>query len=254
MWNGKEVGGDKINGWAQFRKRGMWNSDPQPYKKRWGGKFGKDEEKDGKKTTKGTVSHKFEFYSETLKKALAGHAEKHQTTVDDILATCNYTARGELAYVPHYEPPFRFGSEQEYPFTFIDYKSRLNREGRSQNAPWYYEFKHVDPGDLGHQDSLQINPADAKKLGIKDGDAIRVTSVAGSISCTARLWGGVRPGTVAKAFGQGHWAYGKTAAADYAKAKPRGGNNNTLMPFETERLSGGNVRNGGFTGVKIERV
>jgi len=148
MWNGKEVGGDKINGWAQFRKRGMWNSDPQPYKKRWGGKFGKDEEKDGKKTTKGTVSHKFEFYSETLKKALAGHAEKHQTTVDDILATCNYTARGELAYVPHYEPPFRFGSEQEYPFTFIDYKSRLNREGRSQNAPWYYEFKHVDPGDL----------------------------------------------------------------------------------------------------------
>ena len=81
-----------------------------------------------------------------------------------------------------------------------------------------------------------------------------MTSVAGSISCTARLWEGVRPGTVAKAFGQGHWAYGKTAATDYAKAKPRGGNNNTLMPFETERLSGGNVRNGGFTGVKIERV
>ena len=254
MWNGTDVGGDKINGWAEFKQRGMWNSDAQPYKKRWGGKFGKDEEKDGKKTTKGTVSHKFEFYSETLKKALAGHAEKHKATVDEILEACNYTARGELAFVPHHEPPFRYGDEKEYPFTFIDYKSRLNREGRSQNAPWYYEFKHCDPGDVGHQDSLQINPADAKKLGINEGDAVRVTSVVASIECVARLWEGVRPGTVAKAFGQGHWAYGRTAAKDFAKAVPRGGNNNTLMPFDIERLSGANVRNGGFTGVKIERI
>lgn len=254
MWNGTEVGGDKINGWAEFKQRGMWNSDPQPYKKRWGGKFGKEEEKDGKKTTKGTVSHKFEFYSETLKKALTEHAEKHKATVDEILEACNYTARGELAFVPHHEPPFRYGDEKEYPFTFIDYKSRLNREGRSQNAPWYYEFKHCDPGDVGHQDSLQINPADAKKLGIKDGDAVRVTSVVASIECVASLWEGVRPGTVAKAFGQGHWAYGRTAAKDFTKATPRGGNNNLLMPFDIERLSGANVRNGGFTGVKVERI
>jgi anaerobic selenocysteine-containing dehydrogenase len=254
MWNGKDVGGDKINGWADMQKRGMWNSDAQPYKKRWGGKFGKDEEKDGKTTTKGTVSHKFEFYSETLKKALEKHAEKHKTTVDDILATCNYTATGEMAFVPHYEPPFRYGSVKEYPYTFIDYKSRLNREGRSANCPWYNEFKHVDPGDVGNQDVMKMNPADAQKMGIKDGDAIRATSVAGSITCTARLWEGIRPGTVAKAFGQGHWAYGKVAAKDYAKAEPRGGNNNTLMPFDTERLAGGNVRNGGFCGVKIEKV
>jgi len=254
LWNGKDVGGDKINGWADMKKRGMWNSDPQPYKKRWGGKFGKVEEKDGKKTTKGTYTHKFEFYSETLKHALEKHAEKHKTTVDDIMAVCNYTATGEMAFVPHYEPPFRFGSVQEYPYTFIDYKSRLNREGRSANCPWYVEFKHVDPGDVGHQDVLHINPIDAKNLGLKDGDAIRVTSVASSIECTAHLWEGVRPGTVAKSYGQGHWAYGKVASQDYGKAKARCGNNNTLMPFETERLSGANVRNGGFTGVKIERI
>ncbi|MBU1567571.1 MAG: molybdopterin-dependent oxidoreductase [Proteobacteria bacterium] len=254
MWNGKSKGGDKIAGWEEFKKRGMWNSDAQPYKSRWGGKFGKDVEKDGKKTTTGTVSHKFEFYSETLKKALEGHAGKHKTTVDDILSTCNYIVQGEQAFVPHYEPPFRHGSKEEYPFTFIDYKSRLNHEGRSQNSPWYYEFKHVDPGDVGHQDVLKINPADAGKLGLKDGDAIRVTSVAGSIECTIHLWEGIQPGTVAKAFGQGHWAYGRTASKDFAKGKPRGGNNNTLMPFDTERLSGANVRNGGFTGVKIERL
>ncbi|HJL87143.1 MAG TPA: hypothetical protein QF623_08440, partial [SAR324 cluster bacterium] len=62
------------------------------------------------------------------------------------------------------------------------------------------------------------------------------------------------PGTVAKCFGQGHWAYGRIAAQDYHSAIPRGGSNNLLMPDEYDRLSGSTVRNGGFTGVKIEKI
>jgi anaerobic selenocysteine-containing dehydrogenase len=143
---------------------------------------------------------------------------------------------------------------KEYPFTFIDYKSKLNREGRSQNVPWYYEFKHVDVGDVGWRDVLKINPKDAKKLAIKNGDTVKVTSVSGSMTVTAKLWEGVRPGTVTKAYGQGHWAYGRLAARDYASFTPRGGNNNSIMPAEYERLSGSTVRNGGFTGVKVEKV
>ena len=232
--------GDKINGWDDYRQRGVWNSNPYEYKQRWGGKFK-------------TVTKKFEFYSETLKAALKGHAEKHKTDADDILKTCNYTAKGELAFVPHYEPPFRYGEVKEYPFTFIDYKSRLNREGRSQNLPWYYEFKKVDIGDESHEDVIQINPADASKLSIKNGDMVKVTSVTGSYMIKAKLWEGIRPGTVAKCYGQGHWAYGKVGAKEFGKT-PRGVNNNEIMPFDTERLSGGNVRNGGFTGVRIEKV
>jgi anaerobic selenocysteine-containing dehydrogenase len=208
----------------------MWNSSAYKYKKRWGGKFK-------------TETKKFEFYSETLKKSLNKHAEKHKTTIDDVLQTCKYEARGEKAFVPHYEQPFRHGSEREYPFTFIDFKSKLNREGRSQNCPWYYEFKKVDVG-----------AADASKIGIKDGDTIKVTSVAASIVVKAKLWEGIRPGTVAKCFGQGHWAYGKTAAKDYHKARPRGGSNNLLMPDDYDRLSGSSARNGGFTGVRIEKI
>jgi anaerobic selenocysteine-containing dehydrogenase len=242
LWDGKkDVGGDKINGWEEFKKRGMWNSDPYKFRKRWGGNFG-------------TETKKFEFYSETLKKALGGHAEKHKTTVDDVLEACKYEARGDFAFVPHYEPPFRHGSENEYPFTFIDFKSKLNREGRSQNCTWYYEFKKMDVGDKSWDDVLQINPADAQKLGIKEGDRIKVTSTVASIVVNAHLWEGVRPGTVAKCFGQGHWAYGRTAAKDYNKAVPRGGSNNLLMPADFERLSGSTARNGGFTGVKIEKI
>ena len=240
-WDGKEkMKGDQIAGWAEFRKRGIYNTETYPYRKNWG-KFK-------------TETKKFEFYSETMKKTFGDHAKKHDTTVDDILEVSGYEARGELAFVPHYESPKRWGSEQEYPFTFIDYKSRLNREGRSQNTVWYHEFKGVDVGDRSWDDVAKIHPADASRLGIRDGDKIRLTSPTGSILATARLWQGVRPGTVAKCYGQGHWAYGRVAAKDYAKFQARGGNNNELLPDDYDRLSGSTARNGGFTGVKIEKA
>lgn len=240
LWMPKEpLKGDKLAGWVEFRKKGVWNTEKYSFKKNWG-KFG-------------TETKKFEFYSETLKKGLKAHAEKHKTSVDDILLASGYVAQGELAFVPHYEPPKRHGSVAEYPFTFIDYKSRLNREGRSQNAPWYQEFKKVDVGDVSWEDVVKINPLDAKKLGLKNGDVVKLTSTNGSITTKAMLWEGVRQGTIAKCYGQGHWAYGRVAAKEYGKT-PRGGNNNDLLPDDYDRLSGATARNGGFAGVKIEKA
>ena len=69
-----------------------------------------------------------------------------------------------------------------------------------------------------------------------------------------KLWEGLRPGTVAKCYGQGHWAYGRVAAQDYAKAVPRGGNNNEILVDDYDRLSGSTARNGGFTGVRIQKA
>ena len=241
VWAPKEpLKGDKLNGWEDFKKKGIYNSELYEFKKLWG--------------NFGTVTKKFEFYSETLKKALKEHAEKHKTTIDDILDASGYLAKGEEAFVPHYESPKRWGDEQKYPFTFIDYKSRLNREGRSQNTTWYQEFKKVDVGDESWDDVLKINPVDGKKLGIKTDDMVKVTSQTGSIIVKAKLWEGVRSGTVTKCYGQGHWAYGKVAAKDYQKFLPRGGNNNDLMPDDYERLTGSTARNGGFTGVRIEKI
>ena len=134
LWDpAKYKGGDKFNGWEEFLKVGVWNSDPYPFRKRWGNME--------------TKTKMFEFYSETLKEALEKHAEKHNTTVDNVLEVCEYQARGEMAFVPHYEEPLTAGDESEYPFVFVDHKSRLNREGRTPNCTWYYEFKDVDPGD-----------------------------------------------------------------------------------------------------------
>lgn len=240
MWDGKKkVGGDTFKSWKDFREKGMWNSDMF--------KFG---EKRGKFKTE---TKKFEFYSETLKKALEGHAAKHKTTVDDIMKATKYTARGERCFVPHYEPPMQHGTSDKFPLKFVDYKSKLNREGRSANTSWYQEFKHVDIGDVGWRDVIKINPVDAKKLGVKNGDKVKVESVTGSFELEAKLWEGIRPGSVTKSYGQGHWAYGNIAAEDYDSAVARGVNNNEIMPFEIERLSGSTARNGGFTAVRITK-
>jgi anaerobic selenocysteine-containing dehydrogenase len=242
LWMAKEpIKGDQVKGWAEFRSRGIVSGAKYTMKKGWGGKFA-------------TATKKFELYSETLKKGLAAHAEKHKSTPDEILAVSGYVAKGDLAYVPHYEAPKRHGSFEEYPFTFIDYKSRLNREGRSANAVWYQEFKKVDPGDVSWDDVLKMNPADGAKLGLKTGDRITITSPAGAITTNVKLWEGVRPGTVAKCYGQGHWAYGRVATEAFGKSATRGGNNNEILVDDYDRLSGATARNGGFTGVRIQKA
>ena len=242
LWKPKEPlkGDAPINGWADFRAKGMFSGPKYTLKKGWGGKFA-------------TVTKKFEFYSETAKKGLLAHAKKYETTVDDIMAVSGYLAKGDLAFVPHYEPPKRHGSEAEYPFTFIDYKSRLNREGRSANTTWYQEFKKVDPGDVSWDDVVKMNPSDGAKLGLKTGDTVKITSPSGSIVTKLKLWEGVRPGTVAKCYGQGHWAYGRVASKEYGKTA-HGGNNNEILVDDYDRLSGATARNGGFTGVRIQKI
>ena len=121
LWDpAKYKGGGKFNGWEDFRKAGVWNSNPYPYRKRW-----------GKMKTKTGM---FEFYSETLKAALEKHAQKHDVDVNAVMKATHYLARDEMAFIPHYEEPFILGDADEYPFIHVDHKSRLNREGRSANC------------------------------------------------------------------------------------------------------------------------
>ena len=234
----KYVRGDKINGWAEYVERGVWNGPGYAYRKRW--------------SNMKTETKKFEFYSESLKKALTAHAEKHGVSIDEVMEATNYDARGDLAFIAHWEEPYRYGDEAEYPLLFQDHKSKLTREGRGSNPEWFQANKDVDPGDLKWSDAVKINPADAERFGIAHGDKVRLTPVAGSIECYASLWEGVRPGTVAKTFAQGHWAYGRHSAEIFGKVA-RGGNNNDIIPVDYDRLSGSTVF-AGQIGVRVEKV
>ena len=240
IWDPDEyVGGDNFDGWEDFLDKGVWNSEQYPYRTLWG----------NLETTTG----QFEFYSETLKKALQEHARKYDTTIDDILTTCNYLETGEKAFIPHYEPPYIHGTGDDYSLVLVDNKSRMNREGRSANCHWYYDLKDIDLGDEKWADVAKINPLDAEKYNISDGDKIKVTSPVGSIECTAKLWEGVPPGAVAKTYGQGHWHYGRVASNDFKQVQPRGGNNNDIIPADYERLSGSTAFFA-VTRVKIEKI
>lgn len=233
-------GGDELSGWDEFVERGIWNSKRQGYREHW--------------DDFGTKTGKYEFYSETLKSILEEHAAGFGKSVDELMEELNYQARGELAFVPHYEEAYREGDEGEYPFVFSEHRSRLNREGRTANTSWYQEFKDVDPGDEPWDDVLKINPSDCERLGIETGDAVRVTSVQGSVVVHAKAWEGTRPGVVVKCYGQGHWAYGRIATKDYAAKVPRGGNNNEIIPSNFERISSSTTRHGGLARVKIEKA
>lgn len=240
IWDGSSnEKGDSINSWAELLEKGVWKA---------------------KKYEPGhhidkfhTATKKFEFFSETLKAGMTHHAEKHEMTVDEAIKEANYTVMGDQFFVPHYEPAVRYGDEKTYPFIFIDHRSRLNREGRSQNTPWYYAIKDVDPGDESDKDVTKLNPLDGEKFGLKTGDKVRVVSMFGSLESEIKLWEGIRPGTVSKCYGQGHWAYGRVGSEIFG-SKPRGGNNNDLYCYDWERLSGSNPRHGGHTRVKIEKI
>ncbi len=240
IWTGKgSAKGDKIDSWDDFVKKGVWKT------KRF---------KPGKKVGNfKTKTHKFEFYSETLKKVMGAHAKKHGVSMDEAFEAANYTARGDLAFVPHYEPVVRHGDEGTYPLIFTEHRSRLNREGRSQNTTWYYGMLDVDPGGEVEKDVLKMNPLDGQKLGLKNGDKIRISSKQGSIESEVKLWEGTRPGVVVKCYGQGHWAYGRVGAEVFG-SKPRGGNNNEILHYDFERLSGSCPRHGGLSRVNVVKI
>lgn len=243
VWDGsdaKKGQGEDIGNWRSFCSKGVFNSNPAKTKKDWG--------------NFATVTGKYEFFSETLKKQLEEKAWTYNKSVDDCMEQWGYDCTGGLCYVPHYQEPKRFGDPDEYPFIFEEYRSRLNREGRSANLPLYQAFKDVDPGDEPWDDVLKINPEDMERLGLADGDTIDVESVQGKIRVKAKGWEGTRPGVVMKCYGQGHWAFGHVAAKDYEKAVPRGGNNNEILPVAYDTISGNTARHGGFARVKIEKV
>lgn len=239
-WDGSGSNkGESRNGWQDFLDKGVFNTHRFEPGKKW--------------SNMKTDTKKFEYYSETLKSVLQKHADNHNTTIDDVVAANKYTVQGDLAFVPHYEEPFRHGSESEFPLLFNEHRSRLNREGRSQNVPWYYEIKDVDPGDERYDDVAKLNPETARQFGVRNGDRIRITSPVASIEATVKEWEGIRPGMLVKCFGQGHWAYGRYASKDFGKT-PRGGSNNHLIPCDYEHLSGSTARHGGVTRVRIEKL
>jgi anaerobic selenocysteine-containing dehydrogenase len=106
------------------------------------------------------------------------------------------------------------------------------RELRSHNS-WMHNSPKLMAGDRSH--SARVHPADAERVGVGEGEPLRIVSASGSVEVAARLTDEVMEGVVALPHGWGH-------AGGWRRANAAGGvNSNELAsaaPEDLEPLAG----------------
>jgi anaerobic selenocysteine-containing dehydrogenase len=102
------------------------------------------------------------------------------------------------------------GGEPSYPYYLHLYPSDFLSDGRGASQPWLQGSP--DPmSTAAWQTWAELHPGTAAKLGVTDGDVIRVTSPHGQVEAPAYLFPAIRPDTVSIPIGQGHSDYGRYA-------------------------------------------
>jgi anaerobic selenocysteine-containing dehydrogenase len=122
-------------------------------------------------------------------------------------------------------PQFQ-GDEHEYPFFLYPYLSGLLSDGRGASLPWLQGSP--DPmTTLSWQTWVELAPETAQRLGVGDGDIVRVSSPYGDLEAPVYVYPAIRPDTVAMPIGQGHTDSGRYA-------RDRGSNPMRLIGTEAD--------------------
>jgi anaerobic selenocysteine-containing dehydrogenase len=165
---------------------------------------------------------RFEDFSKAYNGEKLGHpyAGLFNIFVDNVAAGI-HSLTGENFYgLPTYEPAKDAGGqalkvdEQQYPFRLFTFKHVYGGQSRTVGNYW---------AQLGvaTENYVLMNQADVDRLGLQDGDLVKIVSstnpdgiwdipnhgkmpVAGKVKAIQ----GIRPGTVAASWSFGHWAYG----------------------------------------------
>ncbi len=87
-----------------------------------------------------------------------------------------------------YESPRTSPLASKYPLVFYTKKTRFNTQSQFRNVDWLLE---ISPEPM-----LEINPADAIKRGINDGDVVKVFNDRGSCKVKSKYHDGMPPGVV----------------------------------------------------------
>jgi len=125
-----------------------------------------------------TPSRKLEFFSKTLKQwkwpeqAVPGYIRSH------VHWSALDRAQGEMVLLPTFRLP-----------TLI--------HTRSGNSKWLHEISHTNP--------IWIHPEDARRLGVENGDLLRIETAIGHFVDKAWVTEGLKPGIVACSHHIGRW-------------------------------------------------
>ncbi len=115
--------------------------------------------------------------------------------------------------------------DEKYPFRLISARMPFQANVVTQNIPMLM--------DIEKENWAEINPKDAEKYGIKNGDYIVIESPLDSITVKAKVTEGIVTGVVAviHGFGFGHWGMGNIA-------KGKGASINKLIDTHVDPISG----------------
>lgn len=95
--------------------------------------------------------------------------------------------------------------------------------GRGANRPWLQETPD-SMTTVMWRSWVEINPAAADQLGLKNDDVVEIKTSAGTVKASVYVFPGIRPDTIAMPFGNGHQALGRFASG-------RGDNPLEVLPF-----------------------
>lgn len=139
-----------------------------------------------------------------------GEHIKHQSDAQAVFYDEN-TAKNKHAYtgkhfdgVPTIEDVTYYNGdvvqETNLPLQFINWKAPYIGTHRNVNNPW---LREIEP-----QHTVWINPVDANKRGIADGDRVIVHALHHEVETIAHVTERIKPGVVGTEYNSGHYAYG----------------------------------------------
>jgi len=156
---------------------------------------------------------RFQDYSKSHKGNHTAHPYKNICIIyNEKLATTRDSMTGEYYDgLPVYEPlKDAMGKivdvqKDKYPFVVNTYHPAFHAQARTAVSGWLM--------DLTPEECVEMNAADAKKLGIKHGDMVRVFSSSNpeGVKGKAFVTEAMRPGVITIPHSLGHWEYGSKA-------------------------------------------
>lgn len=148
-------------------------------------------------------------------------------STDTMWTPFQVTAKPETLAV---DAPTFAGDASEFPLVLLPVPSLAFGDGRHAALPWLQEMP--DPMTTATWDTwVEIHPDTARRLGVKAGDVVWISTPVGMIEAVAYLYPAIHPDVIAVPVGQGHTALGRWA-------KARGANVYKVLSAVVDEASG----------------